>query len=86
MKDYLSKTSPNIIRSMSRKDNCWDNAAAESFFKTLKQELYKLRDNVNFEELKYMLFKYIDGYYYTQCKQSSLSYKTPLALRQAMAI
>ncbi len=27
---------PLIIRSMSRKGNCWDNAVAESFFKTLK--------------------------------------------------
>jgi len=26
-----------IIRSMSRKGNCWDNAVAESFFKTLKE-------------------------------------------------
>lgn len=28
-----------VIRSMSRKGNCWDNAVAESFFKTLKVEL-----------------------------------------------
>ena len=29
----------SIIRSMSRKGNCWDNAVAESFFKSLKTEL-----------------------------------------------
>ena len=29
----------NITRSMSRKGNCWDNAVAESFFKTIKTEL-----------------------------------------------
>ena len=29
----------NIMQSMSRKGNCWDNAVAESFFKTLKCEL-----------------------------------------------
>src|SRR5699024_10418418 len=28
-----------VTQSMSRKDNCWDNAPAESFFKTLKAEL-----------------------------------------------
>jgi transposase InsO family protein len=28
-----------IIQSMSRKGNCWDYAAAESFFKTLKSDL-----------------------------------------------
>ena len=28
-----------VIRSMSRKGNCWDNAVAKSFFKSLKTEL-----------------------------------------------
>ena len=36
-KDLLQKN--NIIQSMSRKGNCWDNAVAESFFKTLKSDL-----------------------------------------------
>src|SRR5690606_16072628 len=35
-KDLLKKN--GIIQSMSRKGNCWDNAVAESFFKTLKAE------------------------------------------------
>lgn len=40
----------NIIQSISRKGNFWDNAIAESFFKTLKTELiyhnkYKLENN-----------------------------------------
>jgi len=33
------KNNPLITQSMSRKANCWDNAVAESFFKTLKVEL-----------------------------------------------
>ena len=36
-KDLLQKH--NITQSMSRKGNCWDNSVAESFFKSLKQEL-----------------------------------------------
>jgi putative transposase len=36
-RDLLTKNSL-ITRSMSRKGNCWDNAVAESFFKTLKAE------------------------------------------------
>ena len=36
-KDLLEKY--NITQSMSRKGNCWDNAVAESFFKSLKNEL-----------------------------------------------
>lgn len=36
-KDLLQKH--NIVQSMSRRGNCWDNSVAESFFKSLKQEL-----------------------------------------------
>ena len=36
-KDLLQKY--NIVQSMSRKGNCWDNAVAESFFKSLKSDL-----------------------------------------------
>jgi len=33
-----------IVQSMSRKGNCWDNAVAESFFKTIKNEwLYRFK-------------------------------------------
>jgi len=35
----LKKACPTVRQSMSRKGNCWDNACAESFFKTLKREL-----------------------------------------------
>jgi putative transposase len=34
----IFNTSDKIIQSMSRKGNCWDNAVAESFFKTIKHE------------------------------------------------
>jgi transposase InsO family protein len=37
-RNVLSKH-PLVGQSMSRKANCWDNAVAESFFKTLKSEL-----------------------------------------------
>ncbi|HQP21800.1 MAG TPA: integrase core domain-containing protein, partial [Bacteroidales bacterium] len=42
---YASKKTVNVLnclnveQSMSRKGDCWDNAVAESFFKTLKAEL-----------------------------------------------
>jgi len=38
---HLKEASGKIKQSMSRKGNCWDNAVAESFFKTLKRELYE---------------------------------------------
>ena len=40
--DKLIELCPTVRRSMSRKGNCWDNACAESFFKTLKVELETL--------------------------------------------
>ena len=41
-KSLLKKN--GIIQSMSRNGNCWDNAVAESFFKTLKQNLYIIKN------------------------------------------
>jgi transposase InsO family protein len=41
-RDLLEKRCPTVRQSMSRKGNCWDNACAESFFKTFKRELETL--------------------------------------------
>jgi transposase InsO family protein len=41
---------------MSRKGNCWDNACAESFFKTLKTELGIFDGNHNFKEVQTGVF------------------------------
>jgi transposase InsO family protein len=48
-----------IIQSMSRKGNCWDNAVAESFFHTLKNELiYQCKFKTR-EEARNVIFEYI---------------------------
>jgi transposase InsO family protein len=68
----------NCIQSMSRKGNCWDNAVAESFFKTIKTEKldrYIFNDN---KTLKSFIFKYIDGWYNTLRIHSHLNGKSPL--------
>ncbi len=67
----------DMIPSMSRKGNCWDNAVAESFFKTLKSELvdltqYKTRDDARGE-----IFKYIVSYYNQIRIHSALDFKAP---------
>jgi putative transposase len=68
----------HCIQSMSRKGNCWDNAVAESFFKTLKNEhLHKFTYN-SFQHMKIGLFGYLDGYYNRVRAHSALSYMTPL--------
>ena len=48
----LNQLCPSVRQSMSRKGNCWDNACAESFFKTLKIELDILDGNHNFKEVQ----------------------------------
>jgi putative transposase len=71
---YLSQN--NIRQSMSRRGNCWDNAVAESFFKTLKTEL--LTDEIwHSERLQQELFEYIDIDYNTKRYHSALGYTTP---------
>lgn len=52
-----------LERSMSRKGNCWDNAVAESFFKTLKAELVYQRKFESKEQAKLEVFSYIEGWY-----------------------
>ncbi len=65
------------IQSMSRKGNCWDNAVAESFFKTIKVEsLYRYKFE-NAAEVYSAIFDYIDGWYNTQRIHSTLGGKSP---------
>lgn len=65
--------SHGFIQSMSRKGNCWDNAVAESFFKTLKCERiygYKLKTK---EELSKIIFEYIEIWYNRRRRHSALN-------------
>ena len=71
---------PEVRQSMSRKGNCWDNACAESFFKTLKWELDILNRNYTKQEVKTEVFEYIEIYYNRRRRHSALKYATPLAL------
>jgi putative transposase len=48
---------------MSRKGNCWDNASAESFFKTLKRELETLDGKQSGAEVRQSVFMYVEAYY-----------------------
>ena len=50
-----------ITRSMSGKGNCYDNAVAESFFKTLKTELVYQNKKTR-EEAKFSIFEYIEAF------------------------
>lgn len=63
--------------SMSRKGNCWDNAVAESFFATIKTELFYRRSWATMEELRSSLFEYIEVFFNRRRLHSSLDYRTP---------
>jgi putative transposase len=65
-----------IIRSMSRKGNCWDNAVAESFFKTIKVEWIYANNFVNQEQAQLSIFEWIESWYNRRRRHSALGYKT----------
>jgi len=68
----------SLISSMSRKGDCWDNAVAESFFKTIKSELiYQCNFNTA-SEAKNIVFNYIECYYNRIRRHSAINYRAPL--------
>jgi len=76
---YLN-SKPLITQSMSRKGNCWDNAVAESFFKTLKVELIYHQEYTTIQQAKLAVFEYIEVWYNRKRLHSSLGYNTPVEI------
>ena len=72
-----------IVQSMSRVGNCWDNAVAESFFSTLKQEFVYTKDWATHAELELGLFEYIEVFYNRERIHSTIDYSTPFEYDQA---
>jgi putative transposase len=75
--DVLRERCPAVRQSMSRKGNCWDNACAESFFKTLKRELETLDGKHSEAEVRQSVFFYIEAYYNRIRMHSALDYVAP---------
>jgi putative transposase len=67
-----------LRQSMSRKGDCWDNAPAESFFKTLKGEMYGHRAFRSRQEARAAIFEYIEVFYNRVRLHSSLGYMSPV--------
>ncbi|WP_243698935.1 IS3 family transposase [Flavobacterium sandaracinum] len=65
-----------VTRSMSRAGNCWDNAVAESFFKSLKTELIYGNKLISKEQMKLQVFEYIEVWYNQKRRHSALKYLT----------
>ena len=66
------------VASMSGKGNCYDNAVAESFFKTIKAELIWITIMNSREEATNSIVKYIDALYNTKRRHSACDYKSPI--------
>jgi putative transposase len=71
-------TDHGVTCSMSRSGNVWDNAAMESFFSSLKTEriarrIYRTRD-----EAKADVFDYIERFYNTKRRHSTIGYLSPM--------
>lgn len=73
-----------VIQSMSRKGNCYDNAAMESFFGTLKCELFHLSEFDTIGTLKEALHEYI-RYYNVERIKVGLGGLSPVAYRMQAA-
>ena len=70
-----------IIQSMSRRGNCYDNAFMESFWATLKTECFdNFRSGIpaTRQEAKQKLFSYIEVFYNRKRLHSSLGYCSPV--------
>lgn len=72
-----------ICVSMSRRGNCYDNAAMESFWSTLKTELVHLERYADHEQARRSIFEYIEVFYNRKRLHSSLGYVSPEAFEAA---
>ena len=72
----------NFITSMSRRGNCYDNAAMESFFSSLKKEKTRGKNYNTREELKTEIFDYIEVFYNKVRRHSYLNYLSPVQFEQ----
>lgn len=72
-----------IIGSMSRKGDCWDNAVAESFFKTIKSDLGLRKNRLSFDDTEQEIAKYIDEFYNNCRLHSYTGYMPPLQFEMA---
>ena len=66
-----------IRRSLGRTGVCWDNAAAESFFAALKNEMYYRQSFATRARARFAVAEYIEVFYNRRRLHSTLGYRTP---------
>lgn len=83
---YLSRLQEQgIIVSMSRTGDCYDNAAMESFFSTLKGECVERTSFASRAEARQSIFEYIECFYNRERRHSTLNYLSPVDYEQQMS-
>lgn len=71
-----------IVQSMGATGVCWDNAAAEAFFGTLKRELAYRRRWTTRADARRDLIRWIEGWYNTRRYHSTIDYTTPIVYEE----
>ena len=72
----------NMLGSMSGKGSCYDNAAMESFFNSLKRECVGTEIFKDAETAEKEIFNYIECYYNNKRKHSTLGYLSPVKFEE----
>jgi putative transposase len=81
---YQQLIRTNDLRcSMGRRATCYDNAAMESFFHTLKVELVHRERYITRRMAKSSIFEYIETYYNRQRKHSAIGHRIPMVFEKA---
>ena len=73
-----------LVASMSRPDNCYDNAFIESFWSSLKYELVYHQRFATRAEARTAIFDYIETFYNRTRLHSSLAYRSPTAFESQL--
>ena len=82
-REYRSELQQHgLTASMSRKGNCYDNAAMEAFWSTLKREALADSEEWSKDRVRRELFEYIEGDYNRSRLHSSLGYESPVEFEQ----
>jgi putative transposase len=78
-------SSHQVLASMSRQGCCYDNAAMESFWATLKTECFAQQIPLNLNHAKALLFDYIETFYNPQRLHSALNYLSPIQFENLLS-
>jgi putative transposase len=73
----------SMVQSMSRRGNYWDNAAMESFFKTLKVERTNQIQYATRAQARLDIVNWIEGFYNRRRLHSSIGYRSPVSFEQS---